>query len=238
MTTFTKISDLDVTSTLTDNDKFIVETATGTKACTRSALREETQITPEDIGLGNVDNTSDLDKPISTATQAALNSCLQSATAATVYLTQTEAGSVYETKTNASGTYLSKTDAATYYETKVSAGSTYVSKTEASTVYATKTEVGSMLPSATAATVYATKTELSSMLPSATAATVYATKTEASSLLPSATAATVYATKTEALENVTTNTYTVLTTTTKSVLGAINEVNGLLAGVETLLSQI
>ena len=31
-------------------------------------------VTKEDVGLGNVDNTSDLDKPISTLTQAALNS--------------------------------------------------------------------------------------------------------------------------------------------------------------------
>ena len=91
MTTYTKISELPVTTTLTDDDKFIVETLTGTKACTREALREETQITPADIGLGNVDNTSDLDKPISTATQTALNSCLQSATAATIYVTKTEA---------------------------------------------------------------------------------------------------------------------------------------------------
>ena len=32
------------------------------------------QITPSDIGLGNVDNTADADKPVSTAQQAAINS--------------------------------------------------------------------------------------------------------------------------------------------------------------------
>jgi hypothetical protein len=31
------------------------------------------EITKETVGLGNVDNTSDLDKPVSTATQAAIN---------------------------------------------------------------------------------------------------------------------------------------------------------------------
>jgi hypothetical protein len=30
-------------------------------------------VTASDVGLGNVDNTSDLNKPISTATQTALN---------------------------------------------------------------------------------------------------------------------------------------------------------------------
>jgi hypothetical protein len=171
MTTFTKISDLPVTTTLSDNDKFIIETATGTKACSRSVLREETTITKEDIGLGNVDNTSDLDKPISTAVQTALGSYTPTSTLASTYLTQSSAGSIYVTQTSASGTYLSKTDAATYYETKENAGS-------------------------------------------------------------------VYATKTEATNNITTNTFTVLTTTTKTVTGAINELNGIVAGVETLLSQI
>lgn len=223
MTTFTKISDLSIVSSLSDNDKFIVETATGTKACTRSALREEIAVTKADVGLGNCDNTSDANKPISTATQAALDaittSYLQSATAASTYLSKTDAASTYLTQNNASGTYLSKTDAANYYVTQEGAGSLFVTQTEAGSVYATKTEVGSMLPSATAATVYATKTEMGSMLPSATAATVYATKTEAE-------------------QNITTNTFTVLATTTKTVTGAINELNTLVAGVETLLSAI
>lgn len=190
MTTFTKISDLAVTTTLSDSDKFIVETATGTKACSRSVLREATTITKEDVGLGNVDNTSDLDKPISTAVQAALGSYTPTTTLASTYLTQSSAGSIYVTQTSASGTYLSKTDAATYYETKENAGS----------VYASKTEIGSLLPSATAATTYATKTE--------------------------------------ATNNITSTTFTVLTTTTQTVAGAINELNGLVSGVETLLSQI
>lgn len=200
MTTYTKISELPVVTSLTDSDKFIVETSLGTKACSRSVLREETTITPSDIGLGNVDNTHDLDKPISTATAEALSSCLTSATAGSVYLSKTEATTVYLTQTSASGTYLSKTDAATYYETSEHAGS----------VYASKTELGSYLPSATAATTY----------------------------LTTADAASTYATPSDITSGITTSTFTVLTTATQTVLGAINEVNGLVAGVETLLSQI
>ena len=214
MTEFIKISDLDVVQSLSDTDKFIVETLTGTKACTRDTLREETEITPADIGLGNVDNTHDLDKPISTATQTALDaittSYLPSTTAASVYATKTEVSSTYETQNHASGTYLSKTDAATYYLTQAGASSIYITGTEAGSVYVSKTEAGS----------------------------VYATKTEVGSMLPSATAATVYATKTEAEENITTKTFTVLTTTTQTVLGAINEVNGLLDGLEDILAEI
>ena len=33
----------------------------------------EDNVSKSDIGLGNVDNTSDADKPVSTATQTALN---------------------------------------------------------------------------------------------------------------------------------------------------------------------
>lgn len=40
-------------------------------------------LTKDDVGLGNVDNTSDLDKPISTATQTALNSKASTAVATT-----------------------------------------------------------------------------------------------------------------------------------------------------------
>ena len=158
MTDFTKISDLSVASSLSDNDKFIVETSTGTKACTRSALREAVQITKEDVGLGNCDNTSDLNKPISTATQTALNakvdtstySTFVSTTLPTTYLSQTDAASTYLAKNTASGTYLSKTDAANYYITQESAGSLFVTQTEAGSILLSKTEAGS---------VYATKTE-------------------------------------------------------------------------------
>ena len=44
-------------------------------------------ITKSMVGLGNVDNTSDANKPISTATQTALDAKLASATAATTYAT-------------------------------------------------------------------------------------------------------------------------------------------------------
>lgn len=205
MTTFTKISDLPTTSSLSDSDKFIVETSTGTKACSRSALREATVITKEDVGLGNCDNTSDANKPISTATQAALDaittSYLPSTTAASVYVSKTEASNTYLTQNNASGTYLSKTDAATYYETKEHAGSVYLTKTEATSIYVTATEASN-------------------------------------TYLTTAAAASTYATPADITSGITTSTYTVLTTDTQTITGAINELNGLVAGVETLLSQV
>ena len=74
---FVKISDLPTAETVADTDLFIIETLTGTKAVTRETLKADTEtVTKEDVGLGNVDNTSDLDKPISTATQSALNAKL------------------------------------------------------------------------------------------------------------------------------------------------------------------
>ena len=53
---------------------------TGVKGDSESVYRTgNVNITKDNIGLGNVDNTSDLDKPVSTATQTALNSKLNTA---------------------------------------------------------------------------------------------------------------------------------------------------------------
>lgn len=122
MTEYRKISELPVAESLSDTDKFIVETLTGTKAVTRDKLKEETQITPEDIGLGNVDNTHDLDKPISNAMASALLDKVDISTFNTTlqdFLTKIDAAATYLTQNNASGTYLSKTDAIANYETKL-----------------------------------------------------------------------------------------------------------------------
>jgi hypothetical protein len=58
-------------------------------------------VTKAQIGLGNVDNTSDLDKPISTATQAAINAIVAGAGSADMALGATQ--TVTGTKTFASG---------------------------------------------------------------------------------------------------------------------------------------
>ena len=51
-----------------------VNTVTGVKGNSESSYRTgNINITPTNIGLGNVDNTSDLDKPVSTAQQTALD---------------------------------------------------------------------------------------------------------------------------------------------------------------------
>lgn len=57
-------------------------------------------LTKEDVGLSNVDNTSDVDKPISTATQDALD-LKADATAIVDMLTKTEASTTYATKVEA-----------------------------------------------------------------------------------------------------------------------------------------
>ncbi len=60
----------------TDGEKLVTETATQTltnKTLTSPIINTPTGLTKNDVGLGNVDNTSDADKPISTATQAALD---------------------------------------------------------------------------------------------------------------------------------------------------------------------
>lgn len=56
---------------------------------TYASLKTAMSFVKADVGLGNVDNTSDLAKPISTATQAALDLKLAIATAASTYVPQT-----------------------------------------------------------------------------------------------------------------------------------------------------
>ncbi|GEP65799.1 hypothetical protein CBE01nite_35670 [Clostridium beijerinckii] len=64
---------------------------------------ESNKPTPADIGLGNVENTSDLSKPISTAVQSALNGKANSShTHDDRYYTETEADSKFATKSEIS----------------------------------------------------------------------------------------------------------------------------------------
>lgn len=70
-----KISALTVLASADATDVFpIVDvSATQTKKITFTALKSSLALVKADVGLGNVDNTTDLNKPISTATQTALD---------------------------------------------------------------------------------------------------------------------------------------------------------------------
>ena len=74
-----------------------ITTALGTKAPIASPTFTGTVggITKSMVGLANVDNTSDANKPVSTATQTALDLKLDSSTAASTYLTQALASTGY-----------------------------------------------------------------------------------------------------------------------------------------------
>jgi hypothetical protein len=74
-----------------------VTTALGTKAPIESPTFTGTVggITKSMVGLGNVDNTTDANKPVSTATQTALDLKLDSSTASSTYLTQSFASTGY-----------------------------------------------------------------------------------------------------------------------------------------------
>ena len=176
---------------------FIIETLTGTKAITRETLRKETEtLTPEDIGLGEVDNTSDLDKPISNATQEALDLKANITDVADTYLTKTNASSVYETKNNASGTYLSKVDALEYYVTKEKMTTdTYdILETDNKTLLGSINEVNAELTSVQ--TNYATKENVANTYATKEDVTAtYSTKEELAEVVDNV--ATTYATKEE-----------------------------------------
>ena len=92
-----KISALTAISVIADNDVLpIVDvSATETKKATVTQIKElapvqsvasktgAVTLEKSDVGLGNVDNTADTDKPISTATQTALNAKEATITATT-----------------------------------------------------------------------------------------------------------------------------------------------------------
>lgn len=119
MTEYKRISEIDRVNTVTDDDLFIIETAQGTRVINRAAFKTEVEeITKGDIGLGNVDNTADLDKPISNATQEALDAKVDTAsfnTALNDYMTKEEANDTFAAKAGMAGTYLSKLEATAYY---------------------------------------------------------------------------------------------------------------------------
>jgi hypothetical protein len=70
----TQLPGLTELTTTSDNDLLLVrEASTGVDKRMRAVNLRAKATTKADVGLGNVDNTSDLNKPISTATQTALN---------------------------------------------------------------------------------------------------------------------------------------------------------------------
>ena len=89
----------EIAAAINDDASFAstVTTALGTKAAIESPTFTGTVggITKSMVGLGNVDNTSDASKPVSTATQTALDLKLDSSTASSTYLTQSLASTGY-----------------------------------------------------------------------------------------------------------------------------------------------
>jgi hypothetical protein len=66
-------------------DTSLLVTTTGTQTLTNKTITTPSGLVKSDVGLGSVDNTTDANKPISTATQTALDLKLASATAASTY---------------------------------------------------------------------------------------------------------------------------------------------------------
>ena len=66
-------------------DTSLLVTTTGTQTLTNKTITTPAGLVKSDVGLGNVDNTADASKPVSTATQSALDAKLASATAASTY---------------------------------------------------------------------------------------------------------------------------------------------------------
>ena len=74
--------------TLPDGSTYDIQDAVGNYATTTYVDNAVAGITKGTIGLGNVDNTSDMNKPISTATQNALNATNSNVATNTTYSCQ------------------------------------------------------------------------------------------------------------------------------------------------------
>lgn len=137
--------DLSQYSTTAENDEKYQ--AKGNYVTSVAGKTGEVTLAKTDVGLDQVDNTSDLNKPISTAVQGALDSKADS-TAIADMLTKTEASSTYAKKSE-----IPSTD-------------TFLSKTEASDTYATKTSLNSYLTTSAAASTYQPKGDYLTAVPS------------------------------------------------------------------------
>jgi hypothetical protein len=130
----------------------VAGTAADTKVSTAVAA-----LTKSSVGLGNVDNTSDASKPVSTATQTALDAKLASATAATTYAPL------------ASPTFTGTVSGVT--KTHVGLGNVDNTSDASKPVStATQTALDAKLASATAATTYETITNVALKAPLASPA--------------------------------------------------------------------
>ena len=83
MDNYKKLSDFSVKSIINDNDIIPVLSKSDNNEFTNNnieaiSLKQYSASNKNDIGLGNVDNTSDADKPVSIATKNAISSALQS----------------------------------------------------------------------------------------------------------------------------------------------------------------
>lgn len=132
------LSTNDFTTELKSKLEGIEEGAQVNKVTSVAGRTGEVTLTKTDVGLDQVDNTSDLNKPISTATQGALD-LKADKTAIADMLTKTEANSTYAKKSE-----IPSTD-------------TFLSKTEASNTYATKTSLNNYLTTSAAASTYQLK---------------------------------------------------------------------------------
>ena len=93
--------------------------------------------TKAEVGLGNVDNTSDLDKPISTATQNALDGKVDNSEIGNYY-TKSEVNSALDNKADKSDTY-TKTETDNLLSEKADSSSVYT-KTETDTALDNKVD--------------------------------------------------------------------------------------------------
>ena len=75
----------DAANTITIDIDSTVVTLNGSQTLTNKTITSPSGLVKGDVGLGNVDNTSDANKPVSTATQTALDLKIASATAASTY---------------------------------------------------------------------------------------------------------------------------------------------------------
>ena len=112
------------------------------------------QVTAAQVGLGNVDNTSDADKPISTATQSALD---LKADKADTY-TKAETDTLLSAKANSADVY-TKGETDTLLSAKANSADVYT-KSEADTLLANKANVGDSYTKAEEDTLLAGKQDV------------------------------------------------------------------------------
>jgi hypothetical protein len=160
-------------------DTSILVTTTGTQTLTNKTITSPAGLVKADVGLGNVDNTSDANKPVSTATQSALD--LKANASAITELAQDAVNTAIVAGTGLDKVYDDAANTITLDIDSTVATKTYVDQAEADAITTASADASSKANAAQAAAISTASADATSKANSAQTAAETAAAADATS---------------------------------------------------------